>query len=877
MRISRSTHLLPLGLAILSSLWFNPTFTQTPGPAQVPDRESSPAEISACGFNRALEQKLEVESFRLKQEAIERGLYEKAQELLRNPNAGRSAAAEETLTIPLVVHIVHLNSEPNPGDGPSNPTDEQILAGIEHLNEAYRNTGSFAGSGRQNNAALQSVDVGIEFCLAQRDINGNPTTGILRYANDGYAKLNMDTDDPNMQQWVATQNGNSYPGTDYANVWLVNEICASGGNSCSVAGYAYFPGNHGSVSNGVINRARYWGSSANNSKVHIHEFGHYLNLYHTFQGGCTNNDCLAEGDRVCDTPPDASTAYNSCGSDANSCTTDADSPNSPFQTDVGDLYENYMDYSSNSCQNTFTQGQKERMRAALLGARGSLLNSQACIPVDGAEAGLTRIVSPDQSLCSTSFIPVVEVESNGNQAINTLEFGVMLDGVPRPNVSWSGNILPGQTAQITLDPLSFNGVGSHQLTVELLSSNGGPDPFTNNNVQIRNFRYADPLTALPFCEDLESGELNPDWVISNQDNVVGFETYSLDACSETGNYALGLQTWGVFPSQTTVEDLFTQSIDLSNASEVSLAFDVAYAIYYSNFNTVLEISVSTDCGINYTTLYEKTGSALATARREALSANDANAFFVPADCSEWKSESIPLDQYTGQQILIRFRAKTEDVVNSNYGYYWGNNLYLDNICLLGNSDGDDPVSTDCNTEELELINSAIPSGNYDNVGMIIAGERLVDGAEVVFTASESIVLLPGFKVEEGTSFQAGIAPCQNSAAPEEEPAALSELLQEQQDRPWEPSGILGLEVAPNPMSDQAKIKYLVPAEAGRAHLVLTDLYGRKIKNFQLAEGEGQWQSVELNRNALQLPSGIYLLSLEMEGRVVIKKIVVSRK
>ncbi|MEL6867764.1 MAG: M43 family zinc metalloprotease, partial [Bacteroidota bacterium] len=35
---------------------------------------------------------------------------------------------------------------------------------------------------------------------------------------------------------------------------------------------------------------------------------HYLGLYHTFQGGCTNNDCTTDGDRVCDTPPDQSTA-----------------------------------------------------------------------------------------------------------------------------------------------------------------------------------------------------------------------------------------------------------------------------------------------------------------------------------------------------------------------------------------------------------------------------------------------------------------------------------------------------------------------------------------------------------------------------------------
>ena len=52
--------------------------------------------------------------------------------------------------------------------------------------------------------------------------------------------------------------------------------------------------------------------------------GHYSDLAHTFQGSCPNNDCLMEGDKVCDTPPRdyslgvSGTYY----SDGNSCDTD---------------------------------------------------------------------------------------------------------------------------------------------------------------------------------------------------------------------------------------------------------------------------------------------------------------------------------------------------------------------------------------------------------------------------------------------------------------------------------------------------------------------------------------------------------------------------
>ena len=88
-----------------------------------------------------------------------------------------------------------------------------------------------------------------------------------------------------------------------------------------VVGYAYLASSHGEPFDGIVCEAEYFGSSPQNNVVLVHEMGHYLNLYHTFQGGCENDDCLANGDRVCDTPPDQVT-FSGCG--YNSCETDTD-------------------------------------------------------------------------------------------------------------------------------------------------------------------------------------------------------------------------------------------------------------------------------------------------------------------------------------------------------------------------------------------------------------------------------------------------------------------------------------------------------------------------------------------------------------------------
>ena len=208
-------------------------------------------------------------------------------------------------------------------------------------------TNSFRNSGAYYNAS--GYDVEIEFCLASQDTLGNFTTGITRTANDAYTDLYSDTEDATLKSAsVAKQ----WDPTKYCNIWIVDEICSSSG--CGVAGYAYLAGAHGQSYDGIVNEAAYFGSSTNNSKVHIHEMGHYLNLYHTFQGGCTNDDCTSDGDRVCDTPPDNSTSA-TCSTGVSSCSTDTDS--GPFGSDQPDMTENYMDYGFQSCQYWFTAGQ----------------------------------------------------------------------------------------------------------------------------------------------------------------------------------------------------------------------------------------------------------------------------------------------------------------------------------------------------------------------------------------------------------------------------------------------------------------------------------------------------------------------------------------
>ena len=256
-------------------------------------------------------------------------------------NYEKGTVQRAVVTIPVVFHVLFNNAT-------QDVSDAKVAAQLAVLNADFRKLNTDLNKVPSVFTNLVA-DVEVQFVLAKRTPAGVATNGIVHKSttvasfstNDQVKKSSLGGDDP----WDATK---------YLNIWL----CNIGGG---ILGYATFPGgsttvdgvvcSFSTVPGGVTNTG---GSAApyNGGRTATHEVGHWLNLYHTFQGGCARN-ATTGGDLVSDTPADKAATYGCPTNSPNTCNTEKEP----------DMTVNFMDYTDDACMVMFSLGQKTRTKS----------------------------------------------------------------------------------------------------------------------------------------------------------------------------------------------------------------------------------------------------------------------------------------------------------------------------------------------------------------------------------------------------------------------------------------------------------------------------------------------------------------------------------
>jgi hypothetical protein len=302
-------------------------------------------------------------------EETQSGYMQGAQSLFTSFNSinDNRAISDTFLFVRVVVHVVYNTPE-------ENLADSVILNQINILNNDYGRMNADTINMRTIFAPVAGVDSRIRFILADTDPQGNPTTGITRtsttkttffsFLGGGLAEDVKSTANGGKDPWDQSR---------YLNIWVCDLSIPFLGPG--ILGYAvppsglpnWDPAANDGIGDGVVIQYQVFGSNNPNpltlgattfavkGRTPVHEVGHYLGLRHIWgdETGCVGDDGIA------DTPSATDASSQDCDSIKNTCLDNI------AGIDLPDMIENYMDYSAEDCQNSFTKNQVEFVRWVL--------------------------------------------------------------------------------------------------------------------------------------------------------------------------------------------------------------------------------------------------------------------------------------------------------------------------------------------------------------------------------------------------------------------------------------------------------------------------------------------------------------------------------
>jgi PKD repeat protein len=349
----------------------------------------------------------------------------------------------DVLTIPVVFHVIQKT------DGTGNVPEALIHSQLEILNEDFDALAGTPGSG--GNAGK------IRFVLASTNPAGQPTTGINYVTNNS---------------WFVDPGSGLSPMKDALNWDPAHYFNIYTNDANGALGYATFPSESaGDEEDGVVllytsvGRDAPQGGIYNQGRTATHEVGHYLGLFHSFQGGCGSaSNPYGSGDLVKDTVAHSGPDFD-CTAGASTCGTG----NKPI--------ENYMNYTPDTCMTKFTVEQVNRMRCSLINYRSELVDIET-----GGNVAPTANFTSSANMLVVNFTDT-STDSDGTITARAWTFG---DGGTATTANPSHTYAAAGTYTVTLKVTDDAGATATKSASVTVTTGGGGTTALTSGVPVPN-------------------------------------------------------------------------------------------------------------------------------------------------------------------------------------------------------------------------------------------------------------------------------------------------------------------------------------------------------------------------------------------------------
>ena len=302
------------------------------------------------------------------------------------------------------------------------------------------------------------------------------------------------------------------------------------------------------------------------------------------------------------------------------------------------------------------------------------------------DLSISAIEFPEaETFCGSSFQPNVKLTNVGSDTIYEADLVYSIYGEAEQNHTWTGILEPGTSTSVQLPAITVSSIGYVELFVKSTVAGGAVEADSINNDRVFMFNHR-PQFDLPYWEDFETGNLhNGTWQVKNPDAHFTWDTVAVGGL-DWSHYSVQMDFSAYTPIEGQNDDMISPVISLPQSESAQLKFDMSYSFVHSFFSDSLEVLLSTDCGDSWSTIYLNGGETLGLPD----SLTDGESEFLPSLPEHWRTESVPLDNYMGEDILLNFRSKNDR----------GSHLVIDNIRVFTN---EDPAgSIDQPTAELML-------------------------------------------------------------------------------------------------------------------------------------------------------------------------------